>query len=477
ICRVNGKLVTLTILREFGKTLIDIHSQHETQSLLDSENHIHLLDSYDEQAILNEKKEYARIYNELLKLKNRYAQLSTNEQEMAQRLDLLQFQQHELTEANLSPDEDEQLEKERDYLMNYERIFNALNEAYTALYGEQKGLEWLNRAQQSLQDVRSYDTFIAQQAEQLTNHYYTIEDLVFEMRNYMDTLAYNPNRLNEIEARLDEINGLKRTYGSTVNEILEYMTEVEKEIEEISNKDSHLEKLATTIQKIEKDAFFQAKILHTLRRKAANSLIDAVHKELKGLYMENTTFSISFNPKIDENDTHFYKNSSIHLNKNGYDHIQIMISTNPGEPIKELNKVASGGELSRIMLVLKKIFAKYQGVTSVIFDEVDTGVSGRVAQAMGEKIYEISNDSQVLCITHLPQVAAMADTHHLIGKHKKNNRMHTHVVQLSVDDQVDELSRMITGTKMTDTAKVHARELLDLAEDFKQKKHNSQNGN
>src|SRR5699024_4403341 len=326
ICRVNGKLVTLTILREFGKTLIDIHSQHETQSLLDSENHIHLLDSYDEQAILNEKKEYARIYNELLKLKNRYAQLSTNEQEMAQRLDLLQFQQHELTEANLSPDEDEQLEKERDYLMNYERIFNALNEAYTALYGEQKELEWLNRAQQSLQDVRSYDTFIAQQAEQLTNHYYTIEDLVFEMRNYMDTLAYNPNRLNEIEARLDEINGLKRKYGSTVNEILEYMTEVEKEIEEISNKDSHLEKLATTIQKIEKDAFFQAKILHTLRRKAANSLIDAVHKELKGLYMENTTFSISFNPKIDENDTHFYKNSSIHLNKNGFDHIQFMIS-------------------------------------------------------------------------------------------------------------------------------------------------------
>src|SRR5699024_9295590 len=159
----------------------------------------------------------------------------------------------------------------------------------------------------------------------------------------------------------------------------------------------------------------------------ANSLIDAVHKELKGLYMENTTFSNSFNPKIDENDTHFYKNSSIHLNINRFDHIQFKFSKNHEEPIKELKKVDSAAELTRIMLVLKKIFAKYQGVTSVIFDEVDTGVSGRVAQAMGEKIYEITNDSQVLCITHLPQVAAMADTHHLIGKHKKNNRMHTHV--------------------------------------------------
>ncbi|HEX6594401.1 MAG TPA: DNA repair protein RecN [Bacillota bacterium] len=470
ICRVNGKLVTLTILREIGNTLIDIHSQHETQSLLDSDHHIHLLDLYDERAIAQAKADYEQIYNELSKLKQRYKELSENEQEMAQRLDLLQFQHRELEEANLSPDEDEKLEKERDYLMNYERIFNALNESYTALYGEQKGLEWLNIAQQSLQDVRSYDGFIAQQAEQLTNHYYAIEDIVFEMRNYMDTLAYNPNRLNEIEARLDEINGLKRKYGTTVNEILEYTTVIRQEIEEISNKDSHLEKLSTSIQKIEKDAFFHANILHKLRRQAADSLTAAVHKELKDLYMENTMFSISFDPKIDEKDTHFYKNQSIHLHKNGFDHIQFMISTNPGEPMKELNKVASGGELSRMMLVLKKIFAKYQGVTSVIFDEVDTGVSGRVAQAMGEKIYEISKDSQVLCITHLPQVAAMADTHQLIGKHKKDNRMHTNVYELSTVEQVDELSRMITGTKMTATAKEHARELLQLASDFKQKK-------
>ncbi|WP_096270545.1 DNA repair protein RecN [Paucisalibacillus globulus] len=459
ICRVNGKLVTLAILREFGKTLIDIHSQHETQSLMNPENHIELLDLYSQAKVDKVKEEYLTLFEKLQSLKRRYKDLSENEQEIAQRLDLLEFQLSELEKANLVPEEDVELEKERTQLMNYERIYKGVMDAYNALYGEQKGLEWLSMAQRSLEEINNYDEFIALKSESLSNHFYMMEDLTFELSNFIESLEYNPDRLNEIEGRLSEISRLKKKYGSTVDEMIEYMGSIEEEIEQIKNKDSHLQKLAKEIEDLEEDAYLDASQLHDIRKKAAKDLIREVQEELKDLYLEKASFSIQFSP---ENPS-----KTVALHRNGFDQIRFLISTNLGEPLKEINKVASGGELSRIMLVLKKLFAKHQGVTSVIFDEVDTGVSGRVAQAIAEKIFQISNDSQVLCISHLPQVAAMADTHLFIEKKELQNRTTTHVLELSETEQIKELSRMMTGTKLTDTAIEHARELHELAKNFK----------
>ncbi|MCM3738779.1 DNA repair protein RecN [Oceanobacillus luteolus] len=459
ICRVNGKLVTLAILREFGKTLIDIHSQHETQSLMDGDNHIQLLDLYDFHNIKQAKDEYTYLYEKLQRLKQRYKQLNENEQETAHRQDLLEFQLKELEEANLTPDEDEILERERNSLANFEKVYSALQDAYNALYGEGKGLEWLNQAMIALDEHENIDPFINEKAEEIANHYYSLETLVFDFRNYIDNLQYNPERLNEIESRLNEITRLKRKYGPTVNEMITYTAKIEEELEQITNKDVHLTALVEEIEEVEQDAILEAKQLHDLRKKAAEALTVEIQNELKSLYLEKAKFEISFDSDLE--------NPKLH--SEGFDNIRFMISTNPGEPLKDLTKVASGGELSRIMLVLKKIFAKHQGVTSVIFDEVDTGVSGRVAQAIAEKIYEISKASQVLCITHLPQVAAMADTHKLIQKHERDDRTSTTVTELSVEQQMEELSRMITGTKLTETAKEHAKEMLELANAFKKK--------
>ncbi|WP_249871953.1 DNA repair protein RecN [Oceanobacillus saliphilus] len=459
ICRVNSKLVTLAILREFGKTLIDIHSQHETQSLMNSENHLDFLDMYEPKLISKAKEEYTQLYKKLDTLKKRYQKLNDNEQEMAHRLDLLEFQMNELEQANLSPNEDELLENERNSLANFERVHSALQDAYTALYGEQKGLEWLSQAQTTLQDNSKYDEFIADKSEEISNHYFSLEELTYELRSQIDALQFDPERLNEIESRLDEINRLKKKYGSTVNDIIAYMAKIEEEMEQITNKDSHLSSLLQQIEETEKDAFLEAKQLHDIRKKAAVSLTKEIYSELKGLYLEKASFSIKF--LEDE------IQSKPKLHKNGFDQIKFLISTNTGEPLKELAKVASGGELSRIMLALKRIFSKHLGITSVIFDEVDTGVSGRVAQAIAEKIYQISNDSQVLCITHLPQVAAMADTHKFIQKNEKNHRTSTNVKELTDVEQIEELSRMITGTKLTETAKNHAKEMLTLASAFK----------
>ncbi|MBU5265316.1 DNA repair protein RecN [Virgibacillus proomii] len=466
ICRVNSKLVTLGILREFGKTLIDIHSQHETQSLMDEDQHIELLDLYWPDKIEKAKKEYRKFYDQLSHLKSRYQRLSKNEQETAQRLDLLQFQLHELEQAQLQVNEDEQLEEERGTLINFERIYSALQEAYNSLYGEQKGLDWVSQAQIVLQENSKFDSKIADKANEIADYYFGLEELTYDLGNMIETMQYNPDRLNEIEARLNEINRLKKKYGSTVTEMLTYMAKIEEEIEEINNKDSHLLKLQKQIEEKTKDAYLEAKELHDIRQAAAKSLVEDIHDELKDLYLEKATFSVQFQSST------LQVGDEIELHKNGIDQVSFLISTNPGEPLKQLTKVASGGELSRIMLALKKIFAKHQGVTSVIFDEVDTGVSGRVAQAIAEKIYLISQESQVLCITHLPQVAAMADTHKLIEKQTSDERTTTHVIELKPESQINELARMVTGTKLTETALDHAREMLEMAANLKQKKNN-----
>ncbi len=468
ICRVNGKLVTLAILREFGQTLIDIHSQHETQSLMNADKHLVLLDLYNIDKIGPAKEEYQRLYREYKQLEKRYRELSENEQKIVQRLDLLKFQQSEIEEADLSVDEDLKLEEERNTLANYEKIYQGVHDAYYALYGEQKGLDWLSHAMTSLENIKEYDTELKERSDDISNQYYLLEELSFRLRSKLDEMEFNPERLNEIEARLNEINRLKRKYGQTVAEILDYAATIDEEIEQLENKDAHLSKIEEQLKEKSKDAILAAEQLHHLRTQAAEKLKTAILIELKDLYLEKANFDVDFSVLGGNVTDPTWQGKSIKLHENGFDHIKFMISTNLGEPLKEVHKIASGGELSRIMLAIKKNFARHQGVTSVIFDEVDTGVSGRVAQAIAEKIYSISNSSQVLCISHLPQVASMADSHLLIEKIEKQNRTITKVKELTDTEKTEEIGRMMTGTELTKTTKDHAKELLNLAMKFKE---------
>ncbi|WP_099360662.1 DNA repair protein RecN [Fredinandcohnia onubensis] len=456
VCRINGKLVTISILREFGRTLIDIHGQHEHQDLMNQEQHIHMLDQYGGKLLEQALKAYQEVYKSYLQVKQRLKSFNENEQEMAHRLDLIQFQLNEIGNANLQPNEDVELTEERRKISNYEKIFKALQNSYNALHGDQKGLDWVGLAMNHAEDIMDIDKELKNIHETISNSFYLLEEISYKIRTQLDELEYDPARLDFIEGRLNEIAQLKRKYGQTVEEILEYAAKIEDEVDTIQNREQHIGKIKEELESVLEDVKLEADNISNLRKKLAKELIHKITQELKELYMEKAKFDINF-----------FENSTIKFTPNGKDDIEFYISTNPGEPLKPLAKIASGGELSRIMLAIKGIFSKHQGVTSIIFDEVDTGVSGRVAQAIAEKIHGISIGSQVLCISHLPQVAAMADTHLFISKETVQGRTITSVTSLDEDAKVKEISRMISGVEITDLTKEHAQELLNLAKESK----------
>lgn len=460
VCRVNGKLVTITILREIGRTLVDIHGQHDNQEMLDDKSHLRLLDEFGGKEIYPALNEYQSIYREYVKIKKDLASLNENEQMMAQRLDLLKFQLNEITNAQLKIGEDEQLLTEKKKLTNFEKLFSSLNTTYEALQGEQKGLDWVGLALSNLDEAQTIDEELKEIYSIVSNSYYQLEDIVHTLRDKLDELEYDPNRLNEIENRLNIIHQMKRKYGDSIEAILEYCAKIDDEIEMITNRESHIETLNKKLVSIEKDLLVEANHLTSLRKNAAEKLTEAIHKQLKDLYMDKTVFEVKF-----------FEQDNIEFQPDGIDKIEFYMSTNPGEPLKPLAKIASGGELSRIMLALKTIFSQHQGVTSIIFDEVDTGVSGRVAQAIGEKIYRISVNSQVLSITHLPQVAALCDHHFFIRKEIKEHRTITSIQQLSERERIEEIARMISGSHITTATEEHAKELLDLAHQYKYQHH------
>ncbi|OAS85207.1 MULTISPECIES: DNA repair protein RecN [Metabacillus] len=456
ICRINGKLVTIAILREIGQYLVDIHGQHDNQELMNEENHLTLLDQYGGKKVKQALGEYVEIYKSFDLLRKKITQLSENEQEMAHRLDLLQFQLEEIESANLQPKEDELLQEEKTQISNYEKIYESLQNSYNSLHGEHKGLDWVGHAMSNLEDVGSINSTLKELSETISNAYYLLEDLSYQVRNELEALEFDPERLNFVESRLNEINHLKRKYGQSVEEILTYSAKIEDEIDTIKNRDSHLHKLQKELDSVLQDLTIEANNVTSIRKNFAKVLIDEIHRELKELYMEKTTFDVNFAKK--RTSTNDLKYSPA-----GIDEVEFYLSTNPGEPLKQLSKTASGGELSRIMLAMKSIFSQHQGITSIIFDEVDTGVSGRVAQAIAEKIYRVSNGSQVLCITHLPQVAAMADTHLYIAKETNTGRTKTSVKPLAEEEKIKEIGRMIAGVEVTELSKEHAKELLALA--------------
>ncbi|WP_088815837.1 MULTISPECIES: DNA repair protein RecN [Listeria] len=448
VCRINGKLVTTVLLRDIGSKLIDIHSQHEHQELMHDEFHLTLLDRYSgETKPLQEYEETFTLYK---KAQKEFRDFTKNEQELAQRLDMLQFQNQEIEAAHLEAGEEETLLAEKNILANFEKLNENLNGAYSALQADSGGLSAVSEAMHQMETAKGVSPDFDSVHETIASSYYQLEDAAMQIRQALEQMEFQPEQLNEIENRLAEMNQLKRKYGKKVEDIMAYHLEIQDEIQKLANSEAHVGELSENVERLAKQVAEKATRLTSLRKKAATQLEAQIKQELSQLYMEKAIFEVHFSTKEEYSET-------------GQDEVVFYMSTNPGEPAKPMTKIASGGELSRMMLALKTIFSKHQGITSIIFDEVDTGVSGRVAQAIAEKIYAVSVGSQVLCITHLPQVAAMADHHYYITKNIENERTSTNVEILHGAEKSLEISRMIAGTEVTEIAKQHAEEMLSQA--------------
>ncbi|MBC1233246.1 DNA repair protein RecN [Listeria booriae] len=457
-CRINGKLATTGVLREIGSRLIDIHSQHEHQELMNDEFHLQLLDRFAWKEIAPTLSQYEAKYAEYKEMKAKWHNWTKNEQELAQRLDMLRFQQDEITNADLRLGEEEALMEQKHVLANFEKINENLQNAYTALQGEERGLEFVSEAMRYVGAASDILSEFKTLSESVASSFYLLEESAMQIRQELDKLEFQPDELDTIESRLNELNQLKRKYGKTVEAIIHYNEEIDQEILELSDRETHLGQLEKELESAKQDLQKLAEKLTTIRQKAAKQLEKQIKNELNQLYMEKAIFQVNFATPASE------------FTENGIDKVAFYMSTNPGEPLKPLSRIASGGELSRMMLALKTIFSRHQGITSIIFDEVDTGVSGRVAQAIAEKIYAVAVGSQVLCISHLPQVAAMADHHFYISKTTTANRTMTSVTALSGDEKVEEISRMIAGIEVTDVTKQHATEMLTQATKIKSEK-------
>lgn len=455
-CRINGKLVTTVLLRQIGSKLIDIHSQHEHQELMNEEFHLSLLDRFASDKIKPALTKYQTNFKEYQTIEKEWQNWTKNERELAQRLDMLRFQQQEIENADLQAGEEDRLLEQKNILANFEKLNENLQGAYAAIQGEPGGLEFVGEAMRQIETAASIHTDYKAVSEAISSSYYMLEDSMSQIRQSLDQLEFQPEELNQIESRLNDLNQLKRKYGKTIEDIIQYEQEISSEMEKLTDSESHVGHLETKLATLKTELTKQAATLTDIRKKAAVTLEKQIKQELNQLYMEKAIFSVRFEA------------NKMELTELGQDSVVFYMSTNPGEPLKPLAKIASGGELSRMMLALKTIFSRHQGITSIIFDEVDTGVSGRVGQAIAEKIYAVSVGSQVLCISHLPQVAAMANHHYYITKKVQNKRTTTSVTVLKGVEKVEEISRMIAGIEVTELTKQHAKEMIEQAEKVKQ---------
>ncbi|WP_416886937.1 DNA repair protein RecN [Listeria monocytogenes] len=455
-CRINGKLVTTVLLRQIGSKLIDIHSQHEHQELMNEEFHLSLLDRFASDKIKLALTKYQTNFKEYQTIEKEWQNWTKNERELAQRLDMLRFQQQEIENANLQAGEEDRLLEQKNILANFEKLNENLQGAYAAIQGEPGGLEFVGEAMRQMETAASIHTDYKAVSEAISSSYYMLEDSMSQIRQSLDQLEFQPEELNQIESRLNDLNQLKRKYGKTIEDIIQYEQEISSEMEKLTDSESHVGHLETKLATLKTELTKQAATLTDIRKKAAVTLEKQIKQELNQLYMEKAIFSVRFEA------------NKMELTELGQDSVVFYMSTNPGEPLKPLAKIASGGELSRMMLALKTIFSRHQGITSIIFDEVDTGVSGRIGQAIAEKIYAVSVGSQVLCISHLPQVAAMANHHYYITKKVQNKRTTTSVTVLKGVEKVEEISRMIAGIEVTELTKQHAKEMIEQAEKVKQ---------
>ena len=452
VTRVNGTLVTVAVLREIASHLIDIHGQNEHQELMNPQKHLYLLDQFGDESLAALLHAYEEIYAEYQQIQTERSNLMLDEQQNIQRIDLLTFQINEIEQANLTDDNEEAaLIEERNLLANYQRILQGLTTLYAVLQGDEGNvIDQVGIGLEAIQRIESFGKNYQDLATNISESFYQLQDAAATIRNEMDEMSYDEGRLNEIELRLETLKQLKRKYGSTIKEIKAYYEAIVVELDMISNKESYLNQLQKRYDKAYVILIQVGADLTKKRREMGRKLEIEVQNQLKELYMDKATFQVVFKEQEA-------------IRSNGLHDVEFYIAPNVGEPPKPLAKIASGGELSRMMLAMKTIFTQTQGITSIIFDEVDTGVSGRVAQAIANKIHVVSEHSQVLCITHLAQVAAISDQHFFIEKAVIEERTYTHVEKITGTKRTAEIARMLAGTEITDLSIAHAEELLNLA--------------
>ena len=451
--RVNGELINTTMLRKIGIHLVDIQGQNEHQQLLQPETHLGMLDQFASGEVAPLLKDYRERYHDYVKLKAAVNKKQANEQQWAQRLDMLRYQVKEISAADLKPNEEDELTSERDRLEHFQQINNALQQAVTTFNeGEAPVLDQIATVMDAINGIADFDDAYDQLSKSLNDAYYALQDVANEAGQQLDLLEFDDGRLAEIDQRLTVIGDLEHKYGDQVKDVLDYYAKIKRELDEMESTADSNSNLEERLANAEKGLRQLGKQLSQVRQRAAHELAKRVHQQLQELYMSKADFEV-----------HFANHAADQFTPTGIDDVEFYIQTNPGETMGPLAKIASGGELSRVMLALKTIFAQNEGVTSIIFDEVDTGVSGRVAQAIADKIKLIAARSQVLCITHLPQVAAVAQHHFLIKKAVHDNRTTTRVTPLDAAQRVDELARMLSGEKVTQLTREHAKELLDMA--------------
>ena len=460
--QINNCHTTMAILRQLGELLVDIHGQHANQALLKPIKQLSLIDMYDGDAIQKQKEAYLEKYYRWLQIKQKLADSKINTQEMAQRLDMLKWQINEIENAKLTLDEDEKLESEIKVLANAEKISLLTQDAYKLLYEGENGkfaiLSSLSQVRKDLENLAQYDENMAKVHQILDEAYFQIQDSADEIRNYGESIDYNPQKLDMMQSRLNDIDKLKRKYGNTIEEILNYLAKAKEELTYIENYDDNLAKLEQELSLLAKDVSQEALILHELRQKSAKALEMAIMKELASLSMADAKLVINLTLNND-------------FTENGADDVEVLFSANLGEDLKSLAKIVSGGELSRIALALKTITAKKDDIDLMVFDEVDTGVGGKTAQMMAEKIARIALYRQVICITHLPQIAAMADAHFYISKETKNNKTFTTIDEINYDAKLAEIARMSSGIDLTQASLENAEEMLTNARKRKELLH------
>ncbi len=452
VARVNGRTLKLSVLKEIATTLIDVHGQHQNQALFNKETHLQFLDLFGESDLQYLKLDYKNVYKEYTRVKNALNVLTENKDDMQiqREIDLLKFQTNEIESANLSKDEYEELLKQRDVFRNSEKIYSNLNLSYQNLYeGSVNAVDLIGSASKELSSIAEYDKVLSEYNENVERIMYELQDISREIRNYKESIDFEPYELEQIEIRIDEINNLKRKYGNTIEEIFEYYDKTKNRLDEILNRDEKVEELKREILRIEKVLNDKAEKLTQARQKVAYSLEEVLLIELKSLNMKNVVFKVNF------------EESNFTLE--GKDDIEFMISFNLGEDIKPIYKVASGGEMSRFMLAFKTILADIDQIDTLVFDEIDTGISGIAAQIVGEKLSQIAKKKQIICITHLPQIAANADTHYCIEKNTSNDRTFTNIRRLDRDQKRDEIARLIAGSNITEKTIEHASEIIELA--------------
>ena len=447
VCRVNGALVSVSILRKLGIQLINIHGQHDSAALFDEDNHPTFLDAFADNEAL--RGAYTTDYEAVARLRREIDRMSMDEGEKLRRMETLKYQIAEIEKAELEAGEDEALEERRKLLQNAEKLSDGLNLAVECLYGGEDsdgaaGL--LAQAEYALAKLSRFSDSFQSIHERITDLKYQVQDAAEEVRDARDELSYSADELEQIEQRLDVIHKLRRKYGVTCEDILQYLENAKKELDDIEFADDHLERLKKNLKKAEKAAWDSAMALRKNRMEMAQNLSTRILTELAQLDMPKVQFVCEF--------------AETDLTPRGADSVAFYMSANAGEALKPMSKVASGGELARIMLAMKNVLAEKDQVNTLIFDEVDTGVSGRAAQKVAEKLRSVAAHKQVLCVTHLPQLAALAHTHLLIAKSERDGRTYTSVTPLDLEGRKRELARIIGGTNITETTLKSAEEML-----------------